>query len=178
VCPSASPRPPRHSNREGPLSLPQRALKPCPVPGCPALTPSGKCPLHRTQADTLDRTRRGTAAQRGYGARWAAYSREYRDANPWCTHCGTQGHRSLAQCVDHITPVSGPTDPLFWDRANHQGLCWSCHSRKTAIEDHRGIGRTPNVDKRRNSYPKKTQSTYSVHPHIHNSTHNSGFGIR
>lgn len=37
--------------------------------------------------------------------------------------------------VDHIVAVNGPADPLFWDRKNHQGLCESCHSYKTATQD-------------------------------------------
>lgn len=40
----------------------------------------------------------------------------------------------MATEVDHITPVSGPDDPLFWDDKNHQGLTHSCHSRKTMSE--------------------------------------------
>ena len=43
--------------------------------------------------------------------------------------------------VDHIVPVDGPQDPLFWDESNHQGLCHDCHSRKT-VDDGRWKGRT------------------------------------
>jgi len=34
--------------------------------------------------------------------------------------------------IDHIVPFRGLDDPLRLDRANLQGLCASCHSRKTA----------------------------------------------
>jgi len=37
--------------------------------------------------------------------------------------------------VDHIQPVKGPEDPAFWDPRNHQALCRSCHSAKTAARD-------------------------------------------
>jgi len=40
----------------------------------------------------------------------------------------------MATVVDHITPHKGDND-LFWDRANWQSLCESCHNRKTAAED-------------------------------------------
>ncbi|QXE85987.1 HNH endonuclease [Geomonas nitrogeniifigens] len=81
---------------------------------------------------------RGTAAQRGYGARWAAYSRQYRKENPLCVDCLARGVLTSVEHgghVDHIQAVSGPSDPLFWEPANHQSLCHSCHSRKTAFED-------------------------------------------
>jgi len=50
----------------------------------------------------------------------------------------------LATVVDHISPHKGDSD-LFWDRANWQSLCESCHNRKTASEDMgrwQGVGKT------------------------------------
>jgi len=50
----------------------------------------------------------------------------------------------LATVVDHITPHKGDND-LFWDRANWQSLCESCHNRKTAADDMgrwQGVGKT------------------------------------
>lgn len=45
---------------------------------------------------------------------------------------------TAAQCVDHIKAISGKDDPLFWETANHQSLCWTCHSIKTGTEDRGG----------------------------------------
>ena len=42
---------------------------------------------------------------------------------------------TAAECVDHIKAISSKDDPMFWKADNHQGLCWSCHSNKTATED-------------------------------------------
>ena len=39
----------------------------------------------------------------------------------------------MAKEVDHIIPHRGDMQ-LFWDVANWQGLCKSCHSKKTAQE--------------------------------------------
>jgi len=39
-----------------------------------------------------------------------------------------------AVVVDHITPHRG-NETLFWDKVNWQGLCLSCHSRKTLAEN-------------------------------------------
>jgi 5-methylcytosine-specific restriction protein A len=116
--------------------LPQRPFSICPATGCNTLTRGGRCALHRAEIHQRDRARRGTAAQRGYGPRWAMYSRTYRQEHPHCVACG-----ALSECVDHITPIAGPGDPLFWDTTNHQALCHSCHSSKTTTEDHLGIGR-------------------------------------
>lgn len=37
--------------------------------------------------------------------------------------------------VDHIVPVAGPADPLFWQEWNHQALSKRQHSEKTATHD-------------------------------------------
>jgi len=59
---------------------------------------------------------------------------------PLCAECARKGIVQGAEHVDHIKPVDGPDDPGFWDAQNHQALCISCHSRKTATEDG-GFGR-------------------------------------
>lgn len=47
--------------------------------------------------------------------------------------------------VDHIVPVTGPADPLFWVSWNHQALTHAQHSEKTATHDggFRGAGARP-----------------------------------
>ena len=79
--------------------------------------------------------KRLSANERGYTARWARYSRQYRKENPLCAGCYRRGIIKVGGHVDHVIPVSGPDDPLFWEPTNHQGLCIECHSRKTALED-------------------------------------------
>jgi 5-methylcytosine-specific restriction protein A len=104
---------------------------------------------------------RGTATQRGYNSRWSRYSIRYRRLHPFCTECQRQGILKQADCVDHIIPVNGPDDPLFWDENNHQSLCISCHSEKTAREDG-GFGNKPS-DKPRPGADKNGQPTDSIH---------------
>lgn len=118
--------------------MPQRLKRPCTYPGCPELVQSGgRCDKHKKQeAQRYDRER-GTAASRGYTARWQRYRRQYLAKNPLCAECERQGRLRAATDVDHIKAVTGPNDPLFWDPENHQGLCHECHSRKTAKEDGR-----------------------------------------
>lgn len=50
--------------------------------------------------------------------------------NPWCVQCQQRGQLVVAVDIDHITPHGGDWD-RFWDRANLQGLCRGCHTRKT-----------------------------------------------
>lgn len=114
---------------------PMRAPRPCVVSGCPQLTRDGpRCPDHRRQAERQYDRQRGTAHERGYTARWAKYSKQYRKRHPLCEHCKERGDVSPAEHVDHIVPVSGPDDPGFWDPTNHQALCVPCHNAKTATE--------------------------------------------
>ncbi|MDE9591062.1 HNH endonuclease, partial [Xenorhabdus bovienii] len=37
--------------------------------------------------------------------------------------------------VDHIIPIQGDADVLFWPASNHQALCQTCHNRKTVQTD-------------------------------------------
>lgn len=84
---------------------------------------------------------RPSSSARGYGYRWEKYSKQYRLQHPLCVHCLKRGITTATECVDHIEPVSGPNDPLFWDPDNHQSLCNTCHGIKTQTED-LGKGRT------------------------------------
>lgn len=93
-------------------------------------------PTHRPCRLTA-RDSRPSAAARGYGHRWRKYRSWFLREHPICAGC-----EQFAEHVDHKAAVAGPDDPLFWDQANHQGLCHECHSRKTVRHDG-GFGRTP-----------------------------------
>lgn len=60
-----------------------------------------------------------------------AIRREFFKAHPLCAECERQGRVTLAQELDHITPLwaGGPESA-----ANRQGLCITCHDAKTAAE--------------------------------------------
>ena len=118
--------------------MPSRPKKPCSRPGCHNVTGGRYCDEHQgyTKAGGARGPRprgydqvRGTAAQRGYDAKWRAYREDYLRVNPTCKQCGGK-----ATVVDHVIPHKG-NKGLFWTRFNHQPLCKSCHDRKTATFD-------------------------------------------
>ncbi len=112
--------------------MPQKPLKPCSYPGCNTLVRG------RTYCDECAAKKakeRKTSSKRGYGSKWQKYRARFLRNNPLCVKCKEGGRTTAATDVDHIVPVQGPSDPLFWCKSNHQALCHSCHSTKTAKEN-------------------------------------------
>lgn len=113
---------------------PQRAKRPCLVGSCKDFASNkGYCDQHQDRIKKKDRER-GTAHQRGYGARWEKDRIKFLDENPLCADHRKRGMVEAATVVDHIIPHKGD-QVLFWDKNNWQPLCKSCHDRKTATED-------------------------------------------
>lgn len=101
----------------------------CSVKDCPTLTDSGRCDVHKRQAEQ----RRGSAAQRGYNSRaWRAARRAVLRRDRVCVVCKQQP----ATVADHWPDsrrklvAQGVSDPDAVSRL--RGLCASCHSRETA----------------------------------------------
>lgn len=115
--------------------MPYSAPHPCSHPGCPAVVRSGRfCLEHAKQEQGAYDQERGSAAQRGYGARWRKLRAMKLGADPICSDPYHQhpGQVVAATEVDHILPKArGGTDA--WE--NLQSLCGSCHSHKTATQD-------------------------------------------
>jgi 5-methylcytosine-specific restriction protein A len=128
--------------------MPNRPPHPCPrhswvlVPhgaGCPLC--AGQPALERQHVPSSDT--RPNAGRRGYDSKWQKYSKEYLAEHPYCA-CGC-GRKS--KLVDHIIPVNGQNDPLFWDPSNHQALSWTCHNRKGFTDGSRqGMGGQKSMD--------------------------------
>ena len=111
----------------------------CKEVGCITKIASGKyCAIHKAASKKEGRL---PANKRGYDHKWRCYREAFLSVEPLCWHCRAKGKAIPATVVDHIKPVTnGQSDPLFWDKANHQSLCRSCHSIKTRVEDKRGFG--------------------------------------
>ena len=74
--------------------------------------------------------RRPNSAARGYGSAWRKIHARVLEQHPVCVKCGEEP----SDTVDHIiTKARSGTD----DESNLQALCRECHSRKTAVADHR-----------------------------------------
>lgn len=123
--------------------MPRRAARPCRAQGCPNLVWGDViyCAQHAHLEN--DRKRRydairGTAAQRGYDARWNRIRSQFLAHHPICRHCGES-----ATVAHHIIRRrSGGSD----DDGNLLPLCASCHSRLHASAGE-GWGASPAVGK-------------------------------
>ncbi|MCI0386655.1 HNH endonuclease signature motif containing protein [Streptomyces sp. CNQ085] len=111
----------------------RRAMQVCPTPGCPNLTPGGRC--ERCQGGA--RASRGSARARGYDSRWERTRAAYLAAHPLCecAECEAQPAllRPRATEVNHIDGL-GPLGPRGHDWANLQAMTKAHHSRHTARE--------------------------------------------
>ncbi len=106
-----------------------RSKRPCRKSGCPALVESGYCDTHKGLTATADRFR-GTAAERGYDYDWRKTRTLALKRDKYlCQHCLAAGLLTLANEVDHITPLAKQGARL--DVTNLQSLCSSCHRKKT-----------------------------------------------
>ncbi len=115
-----------------------RALQVCSQPGCPSLTPTGRCEDCRSEAER----QRGSAHQRGYGGKaWNTSRRVVLARDPLCV-CADDGHgHDGRQCGEASTVsdhwpherrdlvAAGVPDPDAPHRM--RGCCAHCHNRKT-----------------------------------------------
>lgn len=112
--------------------MPTAAKHPCLTPRCPALIPRGKtrCAACEREAELRDRTRRGSAHERGYDARWQKYRLAFLAAHPICVLCEAEGRVEPATVVDHERAHKGDQQ-LFWDPNNHRPVCKPHHDART-----------------------------------------------
>ena len=116
--------------------MPRKLKTPCSHPSCPALVEAGErfCEKHRKAHYKQQDRDRGSASERGYGARWRRARAYFLKRNVLCVECLRGGQTTAATVVDHIVPHKGNYG-LFWDSENNwQALCEACHNRKTANE--------------------------------------------
>lgn len=118
--------------------MPWKPLKPCCQQGCSAKSDERFCPLHRVEQKRVMHSaidsRRGSASERGYDAKWRRIRALFLKQNPLCVAQQPDGLvcNRPATDVDHIVPLRLGGSNQF---INLQALCHSCHSRKTARED-------------------------------------------
>ena len=98
----------------------------CAAPRCPNTTAAGSyCDEHKAKY-----ARPHAPVNPIYVSReWREFRKRFLRDHPVCVVCGGK-----ADTCDHIEPWKGNL-ALFYDPGNIEGLCWRCHSRKTAIEN-------------------------------------------
>jgi 5-methylcytosine-specific restriction protein A len=96
-------------------------------------------PMDKRAPDT-----RPSSTARGYGSRWQRYRVIFLARQPLCARCLMYGRQEPAVVVDHVVPVKGSRDPMFWQVDNHQALCIACHNLKTAADKKAGTTRGGN----------------------------------
>lgn len=113
--------------------MPTRLMGPCKgTPLCPnrRMPDSPYCAACSSNGNGPDEYR-GSAASRGYGHNWRKIRKMVLSRDPLCADTFGIGCTSVSRHADHIIPKRhGGEDVL----ENLQGLCDSCHSRKTLLE--------------------------------------------
>ena len=118
---------------------PRKPPRPCSWPGCSALVSrrAPYCEPHLAEHRRRQDANRGTTAERGYGAAHRRWRRLVLLRDPICVDpFGVHRERGEivpATVADHVVPIA--QGGARFDLENGQGLCASCHGRKTAGED-------------------------------------------
>lgn len=103
----------------------------CSYPGCKELTTTKYCEFHM-QVMKDKENEASKERHKKYSRNWRKLSKWIRNQEPFCRECLKRGIYTPSQCVDHIDE-----DPTNNKRDNLQALCWSCHSRKTLVEQNK-----------------------------------------
>jgi len=120
--------------------MPVRAGRNCTRPGCPGIVRDGVCSVCgsvRSERNQQYDARRGTAAQRGYGARWRKLRAMQLRRQPLCEQCIKNGRIVTATEVHHIEAKRDGGPDAF---ENFMSLCKSCHSKVTAEQVRQAAG--------------------------------------
>ncbi|WP_441635126.1 HNH endonuclease signature motif containing protein [Cupriavidus sp. YAF13] len=116
--------------------MPARAASICRHAGCGRrIELPGYCAAHQADARQWDNTARAKARQSKRAlptnsTAWRRIREGVLRRDPLCAECKKRHRVTAATVVDHIDGDSTNDDP-----SNHQGLCASCHSAKTARQD-------------------------------------------
>jgi len=77
--------------------------------------------------------------------RWRKLRNWHLANHPLCVMCAQQGRDEAATTVDHIIKHEGNYD-LFWDAANLQSLCTSCHNSSKQQQELHGYSQAAGID--------------------------------
>lgn len=110
---------------------------PCSIAGCAApVETRGRCAEHAKQHERAREAfyRAGNTVRHLYASpRWARLRARVLARHPLCASCYVSGRTTAATEVHHIVRAADVPE-RFFDEANLQPLCKSCHSAETARE--------------------------------------------
>lgn len=89
--------------------------------------------VERKRDEAREESGRNARQQFYHSAAWRRLAESVIAQEPTCRMCKERGEVALSECVDHIEPLARRPD-LALERENLQGLCNSCHARKTRRE--------------------------------------------
>ena len=120
--------------------MPMKQKHPCNYVGCGKATYDRYCEVHAPVMEARHKQymkqvdeHRGSAASRGYDARWQRARKAYLSDNPLCVECLKLNKLVTATVVDHVISHKGNRE-LFSDVSNWQALCKYHHDSKTMKE--------------------------------------------
>jgi 5-methylcytosine-specific restriction endonuclease McrA len=70
-------------------------------------------------------------------AKWRKLREFILNESPLCTRCYKKGIITPAVICDHVIPINGENDPLFYELSNISTLCDECHRIKTRQDNSR-----------------------------------------
>jgi len=119
--------------------MPSRAPRPCLEAGCLTVTTrrSGRCHAHEQARRAAYERGRGTAAQRGYDAKWRELRKRILLRDPVCRWVQRATDGNLIYCRERSTDVAHLIPrPRGKDRPeNLRGLCHRHHSAETSARE-------------------------------------------
>jgi len=103
----------------------------CAALGCHRTTANKYCDKHKGEGQKRKRSRKGSDYRPYKTPAWLAMRAKILQRDPVCKGPGLYGDgcSQPSKHVDHITPWK--QGGAFLDPKNLQGLCHSCHSKKT-----------------------------------------------
>ncbi len=123
--------------------MPWAPRRPCGEQRCPAFAEPGRsrCAAHQRQEWREQNQRRPGWLRAFYDSpQWRALRAAHLELHPACEDCATAGRAVQANQVDHTLPLRVRPD-LALEASNLRSLCKGCHSSKTLLDRHRGVGR-------------------------------------
>jgi 5-methylcytosine-specific restriction protein A len=123
--------------------MPWAPRRPCGAPRCAGFADPGRsyCTAHQRESWRQQNAQRPRELRAFYDSpEWRSLRAAHLELHPACEDCEASGRATPATQVDHVLPLRSRPE-LALEPSNLRSLCKACHSSKTLIDRHRGVGR-------------------------------------